>query len=172
MYGHVAGWPLAFRRGHHRNAQKPILERLWTKVDKSGECWNWTGRTHRFGYGEITFNGEKQGTHRVAWVLANGPIPTGLSVLHRCDNPRCVRPDHLFLGTQTDNQRDMREKGRHIKGSRHPHARLTETEAIEIQRSAGVSALALARKYGVSKVTVRNIQLGRRWKCLQQGGVQ
>lgn len=98
---------------------RPISERFWRHVDKSGECWIWTGahqpfgKAHGAGYGNMNLgSGRYAPTHRVSWELHNGPIPNGLWVLHRCDNPKCVRPEHLFLGTQRDNARDMMKKRR------------------------------------------------------------
>lgn len=96
-------------------AQRPLAEILWVSVDKSGDCWVWTKST-RYGYGMFARreNGKTKHylAHRVSWELANGPIPEGLQVLHHCDNPPCVRPDHLFLGTQFDNMQDAAAKGR------------------------------------------------------------
>lgn len=88
-------------------------QHLQMHVDRSGECWIWTGTTNELGYGLIHVGQRRVRVHRVSWEIANGPIPEGLCVCHRCDNPRCVRPDHLFLGTQADNLRDMCSKGRH-----------------------------------------------------------
>jgi hypothetical protein len=102
----------------------PPEERFWAKVNKDGPtqphmdtpCWAWTAATHE-GYGVFIVPGSEeyreQRAHRLSWTLANGPIPEGLQVLHRCDNPACVRVDHLFLGTHTDNMRDMVAKNRH-----------------------------------------------------------
>jgi hypothetical protein len=90
-------------------------ERFWAKVDKSGECWVWTGTTkERFGlrYGYFYANGKNVRAHRLAAEMKHGPIPEGMVVCHRCDNPPCVRPDHLWIGTRSENQTDMWLKGR------------------------------------------------------------
>lgn len=95
-----------------------MIDRFWSKVDKSGECWNWTGaRTAPGWHGMFASDATRAGrtmvlAHRHSWALANGPVPDGLNVLHRCDNAGCVRPDHLFLGTHSDNMRDRSAKGR------------------------------------------------------------
>lgn len=88
-------------------------ERLWSRVvDQPNGCREFTGCLNRWGYGKISFNGRPIGAHRMAWILTNGPIPDGASVCHRCDNPPCCNPEHLFLGTQDDNMADMNTKGR------------------------------------------------------------
>lgn len=88
-------------------------ERFWAKVNKTRSCWVWLGKPRGFGYGRIELlGGQTQSTHRYSWELHNGPIPTGMAVLHKCDVPQCVNPDHLFLGTQLENMRDRRSKGR------------------------------------------------------------
>ena len=96
----------------------PLSERVMSKVrvEASG-CWVWQGSAGKDGYGRMVYRLDGQrvirGAHRVSWEVANGPIPEGMHVLHRCDNPPCVNPAHLFLGTQADNMRDMTRKGRH-----------------------------------------------------------
>lgn len=95
---------------------KPFVARFWAKVQEAPSgCWNWTGSTSgRFGYGHIrTSKRNTENCHRISWMMANGDIPDGFCVLHRCDNPSCVNPAHLFLGTYLDNNRDMAAKGRH-----------------------------------------------------------
>lgn len=94
-----------------------IAERFWQKVQKGDGCWVWTGAVvlgKREKYGRFLFNGKVRGAHRVAWELTNGPIPEGIFVLHHCDNPPCVRPDHLFLGTNSTNMLDAARKGRMV----------------------------------------------------------
>ena len=89
------------------------VNRFWEKVNKTKGCWEWTASKTGSGYGKIMYNGRLQGAHRVALMLEGTEIPNGICVCHHCDNPSCVRPDHLFLGTHADNTRDMMEKGRH-----------------------------------------------------------
>lgn len=99
-----------------RTRSMPIEDRLWSRVDKTPDgCWVWLGPTNRSGYGEIGRDAPSGGTvrvHRLSYQLAYGSIPDGQCVLHRCDNRPCVRPDHLWLGTQSDNNADMVAKGR------------------------------------------------------------
>ncbi len=105
---------LAAKRDAYRaDVHARLAERFWSKVVRGEGCWIWAASVDDHGYGRFGIGRLRiEPAHRVAWMVANGPIPDGLSVLHRCDNPPCVRPDHLFLGTQRDNMRDMIAKGR------------------------------------------------------------
>lgn len=97
------------------------LSRFWNRVNKSQDgCWEWTGSKIPTGYGHLMFHNIQTYAHRVSWTLCVGEIPEGLCVLHHCDNPCCVRPDHLFLGTMLDNMHDRDAKGRNNKGKRIP----------------------------------------------------
>lgn len=89
-----------------------LATRFWAKVEKGDGCWNWTAANVR-GYGRISINNRMFRAHRVSYEMHRGPIPEGLEICHRCDNPRCVRPDHLFVGTRSDNIRDRVAKGLH-----------------------------------------------------------
>lgn len=120
------------------------MERFWPKVRKARGCWLWTANTFGYGYGGFSVAGRRHPAHRVLWTHLHGPIYQGLYVLHSCDNPPCVNPAHLWLGTHTDNMHDMIGKGR-FKVSRGA-ARLTQEEAAAI-RDAYAVALAGGRKY-------------------------
>jgi hypothetical protein len=145
--------------------------RFWRKVDVRGpdECWEWTGSRLPFGYGQIVarYGHPSIKTHRFAYELANGPIPDGLKVLHRCDNPPCCNPAHLFLGTLLDNRRDCLAKGREARGECHPHSRLRESDVRRMRQQCKdehQTARQLAEKYGVSKSTVSKVLSRRSWK--------
>lgn len=146
---------------------------FWAKVDKSGECWIWTGSRSELGYGRFAVSSHptRALAHRASWELVNGPIAPGLDVCHHCDNPPCVRPDHLFLGTRLANMQDAKSKGRtrsgFITGSANSAAKLTEKQVADIRRryaaqEAGQSRLG--REYGVAHSTIRAIVLGRKWR--------
>jgi hypothetical protein len=131
-------------------------------VDKKNECWIWLGYRSREGYGQIGLPGGGVGlVHRVAYELTYGPIPAGIFVCHRCDVPPCVRPDHLFLGTQADNMRDAAEKGRArgVAGIRNWNARLTseEVERIRALDDAGMPRKKTALLFGITPQHVGDI---------------
>lgn len=145
-----------------------VVSRFWTKVDKSGECWHWLGHLDKSGYGQIRMNGKGIGAHRFSWQFTYGVIPTDLHVLHRCDNPRCVRPDHLFLGTNLDNVQDKVNKGRvaRLYGEDAPSAKLTANQVEEIRARYipwVVTYSQLAREYNVSTSSIGGIIKKRTW---------
>lgn len=98
---------------YNPNRNQPVEERFWKHVNKTESCWLWTASTGKKGYGKINVNGVTKSAHRVSYEMSHGAIPRGLGVLHKCDTPLCVRPDHLFIGTNQDNVNDMMSKGRH-----------------------------------------------------------
>lgn len=114
--GTFKGQPVRYINGHHNQlAMYPTRhERFWLKVDRSDTngCWEWTGTKRGYGYGAFAYQGVTVVASRFSYELHYGPIPDGMLVLHRCDNPACVNPSHLFLGTNKDNTRDMIDKGR------------------------------------------------------------
>lgn len=116
-WGYVKGEPRRYVINHQKKGVpwKRIEERFWANVDRDGpnECWLWMGACRPTGYGLFRWNQRHDGAHRASWEMANSrPVPNGLYVLHHCDNPRCVNPEHLFIGSHTDNMRDMLAKGR------------------------------------------------------------
>ena len=115
------------------------------------DCIEWTNYKNKLGYGVMFRSGRTLLAHRHAWSQANGPVPDGMYVLHRCDNPGCINTAHLFLGTHADNMTDMANKGRHRDqtGEKHPMARLTE-DAVHFIRSCGLSSRLLVGVFGVS----------------------
>ena len=146
-------------------------ERFWLYVEKPERgCWEWTGYKNKKGYGVINLRGERMLAHRFAWQL-QANLPDQLAVLHRCDNPACVRFKHLFLGTRADNNYDMDAKGRARRvgaqaGIKNPSARLTEPD-IHAIRTASENGPELAARYGVSRQTIYAIQQRRLWAHLQ-----
>jgi len=147
---------------------------FWGKVDRrtDDECWEWTGarQSGKWQYGRLTVDGRWMTAHSVSWEMANGPRPEGLVIRHTCDNPPCVNPKHLALGTFADNTRDMFERGRQgytgMPGERNPAAKLTVEAVANLrrERDAGMSWAALGRKYGVSKSHARKVGVGLNWK--------
>lgn len=134
---------------------------------KGDGCWEWQGSKDKKGYGRVHLRrGVKINAHRLSWEINKGLIPDGLWVLHHCDNPICVRPDHLFLGTHQDNMDDMKAKERRV-GEKHSGAKLSNNEAREIyikMEAKRQSSLSLARDYGVSRRCINNIADGVSWK--------
>lgn len=131
-------------------------------------CWLWIGSIQSRGYGDV-FNKSFGGhvlAHRVAWMLYRGHIPDGQCVLHKCDVRRCVNPDHLFLGTISDNQADMVSKERQAKGERNGHARLSETDVVAIRRAheRGISQRLIADEHCISRPAVSDIVRRKRWR--------
>lgn len=153
------GFPL---RGNlqEKTMIEPASERFWSHVQKTDSCWNWTGGLRYFGYGGFRYkdgNGRYHFTaHRYSYELSNGPIPAGMHVCHRCDNPRCVRPDHLFLGTPADNIRDRQEKRR---GRTRSFLFQNSLQAIRLQR--GLTQEALAALLGIDRTYIAAIEVGR-----------
>ena len=145
---------------------EPVRDRFFRKfvVSDSG-CWEWSGLRHRSGYGHFTLPGHKKvRAHRLSYELHKGPIPDGLFVLHRCDNPPCVNPEHLWLGTAKDNLHDAIKKGRWKVGTceKGPNSRLTPDAVAHIRRRE-LTAVEYGELYGVWHTTVQNIWLGRTW---------
>lgn len=142
---------------------RDAIQRFEAKFEKSEGCWNWTAALGGRGYGHFWFEGRPRPASQVSHILYIGKIPDGLFVLHRCDNRKCVRPDHLFLGTNRENMDDMVAKNRQAKGESLGTAKLTEPEARAI-RNDPRSQRAIGRDYGVSHTVVGQIKSGAIWR--------
>lgn len=138
-------------------------------VADDGDCWEWQSTRNRNGYGKFWLDGRTDLAHRVSYRIAKGAIPQGMQIRHTCDNPPCVNPKHLLIGTGKQNARDALDRGRYRQGAGNGRARLTSQQVLDIRRrlSEGEMQVALAREYGVCKSTVQWIASGRNWKCLE-----
>lgn len=149
------------------------MKRFWDKVQKTDTCWNWIG-SKRHGYGVIKIEGKNISTHRLSYEMHIGPIPFGVNVCHSCDNPSCVNPNHLFLGTQSDNMIDAMEKGRivvpegirFVSGHSAVNASLHSNEEINLIRNAIIAKenktlKQLSTELGVKYQLLRDINCGR-----------
>lgn len=148
-----------------------LAERLWGHVEKTDGCWNWTAAINDSGYGVITDRARKchHRAHRLSWELAHGPIPADQLVLHKCDNRRCVRPDHLFLGDHAENARDKVAKGRQRMGDGHQSSKLKTADVIAIRTAPHDTKTRreLAKRFQVQQATICGIQAGRSWRHVQ-----
>ncbi len=144
------------------------LQRFWGHVDCSSSCWEFSGTRNARGYG-LFYAGRSIGAHRYAWFLEHGVEPTRKEyVCHSCDNPSCVRPSHLFLGSQSENLRDCSRKGRTAKprGEKNGRARLTEGKVREVRQLAasGVTYKEISKRYGVHVETIGHVVRRITWK--------
>lgn len=145
-------------------------ERFEKYIDRSGDCHIWIGCKHSKGYGSFQLgyehNNKKAYAHRFAYELYIGKIPKGLLILHKCDNPSCVNPAHLFTGTNADNSKDMVSKNRQAKGSKIASSKLKESIVIKIKSmlEKGITHKIIAEKFKVSRDTVTKINTGKTWK--------
>lgn len=148
--------------------------RFWMYVRRGAGCWIWSGSTHSNGYGKLWVGPRSSrkifSAHRLSWLICNGAIPRGSVVCHSCDNRLCVNPGHLWLGTQSDNIKDMHSKGRanearRARGSRQGSAKLAEQDIPEIRKaiSDGESLASIGRRYGVRGENISHIKHGRTW---------
>lgn len=164
----------------------PFASRFWTKVDTAGPvpahrpelgpCWVWTGTRLKAGYGKIRADAPSREVllaHRVSFEIHHGPIPAGWYVLHACDTPPCIRPDHLTAGPGTENMRDAQAKGRTAgfiarprRGAAHHKAKLTATDVATIRERharGGVTYRDIARDYGVNEATISRVVRRLNW---------
>jgi len=140
--------------------------RFWKYIspEPNSGCWLWDGGVNACGYGILGVFQRSTLAHRFSYQLHYGDIPAGLNVLHRCDVPCCVNPEHLFLGTQNDNVQDMERKARsyHPRGEAHGRAKLTESDVVAIRADTRASR-AIAEDFGVSKLVIRHIKKRKLW---------
>lgn len=167
-----------------RVVSKPVYpksrptDRFWMQVDKNGpihpivgQCWLWTGSKHK-GYGRLKIRGRQILAHRFSWELHNRQrIPDNLQILHSCDNPACVRPEHLSVGTTLDNSVDAQQKGRLPVGEQQYAAKLTEQQVIEIRSRSTENKSALSREFGISRTQLGRIIAGQKWRHVAGGQV-
>jgi len=150
----------------------PLSVRFWAKVDLRGpdECWPWKASGVPLGYGALWVN-EKQAkeySHRIAWMLTNGPIPLGLFVCHRCDHPPCCNPSHLFLAPPAGNSADMSAKGRNVSGEKHRWAKLSNRDIETVFSLAGTTTQEkIAAMVGVRQSAISRILARKRWPHFQ-----
>lgn len=154
----------------------PMPARFWANVDKSGPapshcpeigpCWLWKAHTVRGNYGQMRFEGQQRPAHVVAWMLSNGPVSDGMFICHRCDVRQCVRPSHLFEGTNDENMADMVAKHRAAIGVRNVNAKVTEAMVSEARRryaAGGITLQQLADWAGISRTAMHRIIQRRTW---------
>lgn len=149
---------------------RPAADRFWEKVSKSDGCWEWTGAISQKGYGNFWDGARYVNAHKFSWEFQHGKAPDRMCVCHVCDNPKCVRPDHLFIGSYSDNMQDCSKKGRlnHYFGESSPAAKLTEAQVLEIRRAhaQGARMSDLARRYGLTQSSIALIVRGINWSHL------
>ena len=155
------------RRGRfdHHGTDEERLRRQIGAEDRRG-CWPWLGTINNKGYGMVSLNGRGMAAHRAVYMVLTGkPIPRELDLCHRCDNPKCVNPDHMFFGTRTDNMRDASAKGRMARGMRHPHAILTDGQVKEIRERvrSGEVQRHIAASMGIDFRTLNAVATRKSW---------
>lgn len=157
------------RTGATDDPTKTPEQRFESKVDRSGDCHLWMGSKNPEGYGNFHANGKLDKAHRYAYRLANGDFDTALYVCHTCDNPSCVNPDHLFLGTQTKNMHDMMSKGRqHLTvGVQNGRAKLNDDAVRQIRtlhKSGDMTTRELAKEFGMGQTSIAEIVANKTWR--------
>ncbi len=150
------------------NLTNSDLDRFWAKVDMNDDCWQWTAGLVHDGYGRFWLNGSTYRANRISYFIRHGVDPGEKLVCHICDNPGCVNPDHLWLGSDQDNSRDRDQKGHGVdrRGSKHGASKLTEQDVREILESSE-SHKVLAHRYGISPGIISEIRHGKLWQHVE-----
>ena len=168
-FDRVKDYPLRFVNGHNRRRYLTLQEVFYKNVTPGApdECWDWPLSHDDFGYGRVRLRNTEYGGHRLSYEIHIGPIPNGLFVCHHCDNPACVNPAHLFLGTDADNVADMVSKKRHQYGEKTATAKLND-DAVRTIRSLyteqGMQVIDIAQRFAVSMTTIYDAISGRTWQ--------
>lgn len=162
--GYVKGEPMQYIARHSARGRvkfETLADAFWNycKRGAPNECWEWTGTTAGFGHGKFRFRDQQLKAHRISWILHNGLIPPDLNVLHKCDNPPCCNPRHLFLGTNADNHADMDDKGRGVT-----HLKTDDIVAIRERAANGEPHAFVAKEFGVNRTTIWRIATRKGWK--------
>jgi hypothetical protein len=166
------GWNVFWEFATEEEKLERMRELFNKRVIKQDGCWDFKGSVNSTGYFEIKiggrFNPKSIRAHRISWMIHKGPIPKGMQVLHKCDNRRCTRIEHLFLGSNYDNVQDREKKGRgnQVFGENHHKSILTENDVVEIKKllKFKVPATEIAIQFGVGNSTIYNIKAGNTWK--------
>lgn len=153
---------------NNRNRGGTLEHRFWSKVDKissANGCWLWTRTSNQRGYGMFRLEGKDVPAHRMSYRMCKGEIPKGMFVCHKCDNPPCVNPEHLFIGTAKDNSDDMIRKGRRGYSPHSKHfLKETDIPLIKDYRNNGMIYKDIAEMFNVSDRTIGKVCRGERWK--------
>ena len=157
-----------WKNATYEEKMERLIHHYNKKVIKKEGCWDWNGYKS-IGYGTLRYDGKLLHAHRASWIINNGNIPAGLQVLHKCDNPSCSNPEHLFLGTQKDNIRDMMSKNRMFipKGETHYASKLKPNDVLKIRELLADSKLSqkkIGDLYGVCRGTILDIKNNRIWR--------
>lgn len=151
-------------RNKRAGRREVVLESFWSQVDRSGDCWIWQGAIHsrdwQYGSLSVLGRGKRFLAHRFIWMVLHGPIPEGLYVCHACDNPKCVNPEHLWLGSPRENTRDMVRKGRDGWERKLTAEKVRE---IRLRHSEGETGASLARRFGIAECTVGRVIRRKAW---------
>lgn len=182
--GHVDTWEDKIRqengcgprkRKKRWSSPEDLQERFWKKVNRLSpdECWPWATKTTSRGYGAFNVGGKLIKSHRIAYRMCRGEIPAGMLVCHRCDNPLCCNPSHLFLGSGKDNIQDMIAKGRQVclSGEDHGSSILSEEQVVKIRNdyASGSTQTEIAERHGVSRGAIGDVVARRRWRGVSGG---